>query len=304
MQILWRILLGATVLCAGFTATYGQNNPAQTIPFRLTAYNNLVIPVWLNQQDTVLLMLHTAASDVTITEEAARRMKSLRFNGQADSVQSWGANANTADFSKHNQLRVGNLLLNDLTIWKNQHSGQETDGKAGLQLFEGQVIMVDFDRKQLKTRSKLPKNTKKYQKFKLEVQDDMLFLRAICVIGSDSVAHTFLIHTGYGGTILLDDDFVKRHQLGHRIPITGEKKLSDAYGHVITTKKGTLPGFLVGDFTLKDLPVGFFEGAIGQQSISVLGSDVLKRFNWIIDAERSYIYLKPNGLFKTRFATF
>lgn len=304
MQILSRVLLGATVLCTGFTATFGQNKPAQTIPFRLTAYNNLVIPALLNQQDSVRLMLHTAASDVTITEEAARRMKSLSFDGQVDSVQSWGGNANTADFSKHNQLRVGTLLLNDLTIWKNQHSGQETDGKAGLSLFDGQVIMVDFDRNQLKTRNKLPQNASKYQKFKLEVQDDMMFLQAVCLIGSDSVAHTFLIHTGYGGAVLFDDDFVKTHQLGQRIPITGEKKLSDAYGNVLITKKGTIPGFLIGDFKLDDLPVGFFEGAIGQQSISVLGSDVLKRFNWIIDADRSHIYLKPNGLFKARFATF
>ncbi|MBL7807326.1 MAG: aspartyl protease family protein [Saprospiraceae bacterium] len=304
MQILCRILLGATVLCTGSTATFGQNKPAQTIPFRLTAYNNLVIPALLNQQDTVRLMLHTAASDVTITEEAARGMKSLRFDGQVDSVQSWGGNANTADFSKHNQLRIGNQLLNDITIWKNQHSGQETDGKAGLPLFEGQVIMVDFDRNQLKTSSKLPKNTNQYQKFKLEVQDDMLFLQAVCLLGSDSVSHTFLIHTGYGGAVLLDDDFVKTHQLGQRIPITGEKKLSDAYGNVLTTKKGTLPAFLLGNFKLENMPVGFFEGAIGQQSISILGSDVLKRFNWIIDADRSHIYLKPNALFKTPFATF
>ncbi|HLP92489.1 MAG TPA: aspartyl protease family protein [Saprospiraceae bacterium] len=304
MQILCRILLGATVLCTGFTATYGQKKPAQTIHFQLTAYNNLVIPALLNQQDTVRLMLHTAASDVTITEDAARKMKSLRFDGQVDSVQSWGGNANTADFSKHNQLRVGKWLLNDLTIWKNQHSGQETDGKAGLHLFEGQVVMVDFDRNELKTRNKLPKNTKHYQKFKLEVQDDMLFLRAICLLGTDSVAHTFLIHTGYGGSVLLDDEFVRTHQLGQRIPITGEKKLSDAYGNVLTTKKGALPGFILGDSKLENLPVGFFEGAIGQQSISILGSDVLKRFNWIIDADRSHIYLKPNALFKTPFATF
>jgi hypothetical protein len=130
----------------------------------------------------------------------------------------------------------------------------------------------------------------------------MLFLRAVCAIGSDSVEHRFLIHTGYGGAVLLDDDFAKTHQLGQRIPITGEKKLSDAYGNVLTTKKGVLTSFSIGNFVLEKVPVGFFEGAIGRQSISVLGSDVLKRFNWIIDAERTYIYLKPNGLYHTGYS--
>jgi hypothetical protein len=289
-------------LLAGFTAAHGQKKPEQTIPFRLTAYNNLVIPAFLNGQDTVRLMLHTAASDITITEEAARRMKSLRFDGQVDSVQSWGGSANTADFSKHNQLRIGKLLLKDLMVWKNQQSGQETDGKGGLNLFEGQVVAIDFDKKHLKTSARLPPKLKGYQKFRLETQDDMLFLRAVCAIGSDSVEHRFLIHTGYGGAVLLDDDFAKTHQLGQRIPITGEKKLSDAYGNVLTTKKGVLTSFSIGNFVLEKVPVGFFEGAIGRQSISVLGSDVLKRFNWIIDAERTYIYLKPNGLYHTGYS--
>jgi len=46
---------------------------------------------------------------------------------------------------------------------------------------------------------------------------------------------------------------------------------------------------------MKDIPVGFFEGSMGRQKMSVIGGEILKRFNLIIDSNRKYIYIKPNG---------
>jgi hypothetical protein len=99
--------------------------------------------------------------------------------------------------------------------------------------------------------------------------------------------------------LLLDDAFVQKNELGQHIQITGAKKLQDAYGNTITTKKGLLPLFRLGNDTLANVPVGFFEGAIGRQKMSVVGGDILKRFNWILDAKREFIYLKPNRFYKT-----
>lgn len=45
-----------------------------------------------------------------------------------------------------------------------------------------------------------------------------------------------------------------------------------------------------------NIPVGFFTGALGRQKMSIVGGDLLKRFNLIIDAERANIYLKENKL--------
>ena len=49
------------------------------------------------------------------------------------------------------------------------------------------------------------------------------------------------------------------------------------------------------------MQVGFFEGAIGIQKMSILGGDILKRFNIIIDAERKFIYLKTNKFTKVSY---
>ena len=124
----------------------------------------------------------------------------------------------------------------------------------------------------------------------------MMFVAANCEVGGDIISNKFLIHSGYAGSVLFDDQFSNANKLSERLKITSEKQLKDSYGNVLKTKKAILPNFVLGNFNLKNIPVGFFDGAIGRQKMSILGGDVLKRFNIIIDAKREFIYLKPNKL--------
>lgn len=48
------------------TIAYSQKNTAYKIPFVLTQYNNIIIPAMLNGTDTLHLMFHTAANDITL----------------------------------------------------------------------------------------------------------------------------------------------------------------------------------------------------------------------------------------------
>ncbi len=301
--------ISTVLLTCSFISVAGQKQtwPAgakdqSTIPFYVTAYNNIVIKAVLNNQDTVDLMLHTASSDVTITEAAFVKLKTIKFGGTADSVKSWGGANNASDFSKNNSLKIGNRSWREITVWKDQNSGQETDGKFGLNLFENKVVSVDFNKSRLAITTQLPGEVKDYERFQLVVRGDELFIKALCQTKNGFYTNDFLLHSGYGGDILLDDKFVSDTKIDQQITITGEKKLQDAYGNVLTTKKGSLPLFKIGKQQLADVPVGFFTGAIGQQKMSIIGGDILKRFNWIIDAKREFIYFKPNHLFKSRFS--
>ncbi len=307
---MYRLLLILVILCFTMTTataqkpTQSNNTKAKySIPFHLTEYNNIVITGVLNNQDTVDLMLHTAASDVTLTEEAFVRLKTVKLDGTVDGVKSWGGSTNSSDFSEGNSLAMGGLDWRDIKIWKDKYSGQHTDGKFGLDLFKNKIIEFDFDKEVLIIENKMPRKAKKYDKLPLLATSTDMYIKAICQIDSDSFENSFLIHTGYGGSILLDDDFANQNKIGQRIEITGERILKDAFGNEVITKKGTLPIFNIGEQQLANAPIGFFEGAIGRQKLSLIGGDLFKRFNWIIDAERESIYLKPNKLFSTKFAS-
>ena len=128
-----------------------------------------------------------------------------------------------------------------------------------------------------------------------------MFIEATSQVNGKEYANRFLIHTGYGGTILYDDQFVADTRIGDHIEIIDEQALKDSYGNVIKTRKGMLDELVIGSTALRELPVGFFEGAIGRQKMSVMGGNILKRFNLIIDLDKSYIYLKINSLYNISF---
>jgi len=271
-----------------------------SIPFHLTADNNLSVQAVLNKIDTVELMFHTAASSVTLIEEATKKAHSLKF-GRTDSVKSWGGGGNSSRFSESNSLQIGDLQWENIPIWENKNSGPKTDGKFGTDLFKDKVIEVDFDKSIITLHSSLPGKIKRYEKLNLSFNDDMMFLEASCIIGKDIYRNKFLIHSGYSGAVLLDDNFIVENRIEQKLKIIDEKELKDSFGNIIKTKKTILPAFVIGNHKLAEVPAGFFSGAIGRQKMSIIGGDILKRFNIIIDAQRQFIYLKSNKLEQTNY---
>jgi hypothetical protein len=181
-----------------------------------------------------------------------------------------------------------------MPIWEDQYSGKETDGKFGPDLFKNKTLELDFDQSLLVVHNALPNKVKDYQKCRLIIENDMMFVEASFAVGSTTYKTKFLLHSGYSGDLLLEDDFANTNKLGEKLSIIGEKEMKDSFGHILKTKKAILPQFSLGNETLVNVPVGFFEGALGRQKMSILGGDLLKRFNIIIDAKREFIYLKPN----------
>ncbi len=287
------------------SSSFGQNsNRTVSIPFTLTSYNNISINAVLNKTDTVNLMFHTAANSMTLTEEAVKRLKSLRFTDNTDSIKSWGGQANSSRLSINNQLSIEKLSFDSIAIWENVNSGQFTDGKFGMNLFDGWNVEVNFDRSKIYLTKKLKKNLRGYQVCSLINDNDLLFLEATCKVNDSSFTNSFLLHSGYSGALLLDDQFAAQHQLGARLTITGENTLKDSYGNTVKTKQAVLPFLEIQTLKLADVPVGFFEGNIGRQTMSVLGGDVLKRFTLIFTKDRRTVYLKPNKLTGSQYRKF
>jgi hypothetical protein len=294
-------------IIAFFALAISQTLVAQknktVIPFQLTSYNNISIKAILNQKDTLQLMLHTGATNVTLIESSVKRLKSIGFDKTIEGVKSWGGASGEARVSERNSLAIEGLKWDSVTITENKFSGPNTDGKCGLDLFDNKYVAFDFDKKIITLTDKLPKRLKGYEKHKITYENGFMFMEADCVIEKDSVlSNKFLLHSGYAGSILLDDKFANSHNLSQKLKIIGEKELKDSYGNIIKTQKAILPAFKIGNQTLADVSLGFFPGSIGRQKISSIGGDILKRFNWVIDAKRAFIYLKPNSLYNVPYS--
>lgn len=278
-----------------------MNTSIASIPFELTAHNNISIKALLNEQDTLNLMFHTAAGSLTLIRSRTEYIENIDWSEEQE-VESWGGESK-AKYSESNSLRIGDLTWDSLPIWENENSGPGTDGKFGPNLFKDQVIEIDFDESVINIYRSLPKKTKNYKMCALTYTDGFMFIEGTSKVGSKVHPNKFLIHSGFGGSILYDDKFVETNKLSEQLKVISEKELKDSYGNVLKTKKAVLPLFTIGGEEFRDMPVGFFEGSIGRQQMSVIGGDLLKRFNMIIDSERKHIYLKPNGFKKYPFTS-
>ena len=288
-------------ICCQFAgAQVQQLNHADTIPFTLTDHNNISVQARINISDTVDLMFHTAANSITITEEASKTLENVWWDSDEEDINSWGGSSK-ARSSYGNALSIQGMHWDLLSIWENKNSGPNTDGKFGPNLFEGYAIELNFDKHILILHKELPEITKEYVKMPIKFEDGFMFIEGVSYLNGIEYTNQFLVHSGYGGTVLFDDKFVAESHIGKHIEIIDEKELKDSYGNVIKTKKGKLPQFSIGDISFNDMPVGFFEGTIGRQQMSVLGGDLLKRFNIVIDKNRTFIYLKPSTLFNTAY---
>ena len=288
----------SVVTLAGLLLTAFTNQPLRAlqedpnevaIPFTLTASNNIVVSALLNNKDTLNLMLHTAASDVTITEDAARKLKSIQFTGK-DKVKSWGGKADSR-FSKGNQVKIGPLQRSSMNIWEDKNSGKDTDGKFGLDFFQKRIVEIDFDHRRIALHESLPPKMEKYERLKIENQNGQLLVAGSCLIEGKTYTHKFLLHSGYSGGILLDDAFAAHAGINGKIKITEESSLKDSFGHTIKVKKGLLPVFALGSSRISNVPTGFFAGTIGTQKMSIIGCEILTRFNIIFDIAHNDLYI-------------
>lgn len=265
----------------------------KSIPFVYSSQNNMAFDVCINHKDSLVLMFHTAASGLSLIESSTQNMQSIAWESE-DLVESWGGESSSR-FSQNNQLSMGSFAWDSIGIWENQRSGPETDGKFGPDLFAQQIIEISNSAQTLIIHDSLPEHANSFQKLPLIDEDGLFFIEARVGFAGSTYPHRFLLHSGYGGALLLDDVFVQESGLGASLEVISEQELRDSFGNIITTKKAILPQFNIGDTWLEALEVGFFEGEIAQQKISLIGAALLRQFDILIDADREFIYFKHLG---------
>ena len=289
-----------TLLFTIISITIFGQNIVKEIPFRLTKYNNILVPVIINQKDTVQLMLHTGSDYITIIDDSYKKMKSISISDTLNNVTSW-AGYSDMKMSKNNVIKFGNEEFSKIPIFIDKQSGHESDGKIGLKFFEGKYLEINFDENKLFVYDKAPTKLKKYTKLNSRYSQETLYIKAFPFIDKKPVETEFMIHTGFSGALMISDDFAKEYKLLEKFEIIGESKLSDAAGNVILSKKSILPSFELANQTFQNVPISFFDSTIKIQHKNIMGGDLIKRFNLILNPEKNVLYVKKSKHYKDEY---
>lgn len=289
-----------TLLFTIISITIFGQNIVKEIPFRLTKYNNILVPVIINQKDTVQLMLHTGSDYITIIDDSYKKMKSISISDTLNNVTSW-AGYSDMKMSQNNVIKLGDEEFSKIPIFIDKQSGHESDGKIGLKFFEGKYLEINFDENKLYIYDKAPSKLKKYTKLNSRYSQETLYIKAFPFIDKKPIETEFMIHTGFSGALMISDDFAKEYKLLEKFEIIGESKLSDAAGNVILSKKSILPDFELANQTFKNVPMSFFDSTIKIQHKNIMGGDLIKRFNLILNPEKDILYVKKSKYYKDEY---
>ncbi|HET6256603.1 MAG TPA: aspartyl protease family protein [Puia sp.] len=208
------------------------------------------------------------------------------------------------------QLHFGTITLDSATMQVNNYDilssiyGEQIDGILGYTFFSHYLVRVDYDSCRIDIYSKGPV---KYPKGGYLLRPRLVGLPMTEGRLSDGrdINSRFYFDTGAGLCLLFSSEFTA----DSAVFSPKKKRPVRAEGAGLGGKKEmqltTLKNFSIGPFRFRQIPTYVFDDSYDvtnyPQLGGLIGNDLLRRFNLILNYARSEIYLVPNGSYDQPF---
>lgn len=195
-----------------------------------------------------------------------------------------------------------NFHINDYEILTNVY-GERIDGIIGYSVLSRYIVKLDYDSSIV---SFYTKGYLKYPKggYLLRPIITTLPVQVARVRDSKTITSRFLFDMGAGLCLMLTSDFVKDSAF-----ISSKRKMfvkeAEGLGGKVDMRASVIKEVKVGPYKFRNVPVYIFDDDYNVTSYpylgGILGNDLLRRFNVILNYERRDIYITPNTHFTDQF---
>ena len=278
------------------------------VPFSLAAESVILIKgVLLGYPDTLIFILDTGSSGISLDSTTA---SSLNLVAEASDINIRGiAGVRKAEFLYNKKLRLNELVIDSLNFHINDYEflsyvyGTRIDGVIGYSLLSRYILKVDYDVHEIEICSQGP--------IKYPRGGHLLrpFIRTLPVQSASIKDHRkitsrFLFDIGAGLSLVLSEDFEQDsavvRKTRKRFPVQAH-----GVGGKLTMEMTLVKDFRLGPYRFRKVPTMVFEDEFNVTSYpylgGIIGNQILKRFNLIINYQRREIHLKPNTLYREPF---
>jgi len=302
---------------SGQTGFVFDNPKKKSITIKFKSSNNLIIiPVAINNSDTLNFILDTGVRSPIITELPFVNKLNLNFL-QPISIQGLGEGEQlTAYRSGSNTVSLEGLVAYDQEIimvinenFQISHIlGMPVHGLIGFNLFKDYVVRIDYAEQKItltKPEAFVYKERERDIVLPITVEQGKPFvLTSIVTDKNEDVRVKLLVDTGASDAIWLSTASDKRIALpeNHIETFLGRGLSGDLYG-----KKGRIGAIWVGPLVLYEPIVAFPENEVVDQLIGkndrngTLGAEILRRFYLTLDYPGKRLILRPNADLKDEF---
>jgi hypothetical protein len=297
--------------------SYGQKEivpppPAKLItsfPFKLFSGGVMVVRATINDlPDSLNFILDTGSGGISLDSVTCVRL-GIKTSASEKTIRGI-AGIRTVRFANNNTLRLPGLRVDSLNFHINDYEilssayGDHIDGIIGYSFFIRYIVKINYDSSKIYVMSKgvikYPKggHLLKPQLVNIPVQTGRLREQ------DQEVTSRFYFDIGAGLCLLLSTDFAN-----DSMKFSPDKKMlntqAEGLGGKAQMKITTVKEFRLGPYRFKRVPTYIFDDDYNVTSYpylgGLIGNDLLRRFNIIINYEKKDIHLIPNSHYRDPF---
>lgn len=318
-SVLWRrsrmflflvLLIIQSAVAQDFGFGFTNRRRAVIIPFEWQS-NLIVVPVSINNSDTLNFILDTGISMNMITDPDVARDLNLKYVRKVNVLGVGQGSALEARVSVGNRIRLPGVkaegqnvvVLSEDMLQLSSYVGMPVHGIFGFELFRNFVVKIDFRTRQI---TLYKPETYRYrgrgQQIPIIIEDTKPYLYASATYADNrEVPIKVILDTGAGHALSLDVDTRGDIQLPDKII---RAQLGRGLNGIIHGSLGRLEKVKIGTFELQHVITSFPDtnSLAGQVARNLkrqgnIGCELLKRFTVIFDYSRKHVILKPNRRF-------
>lgn len=279
-----------------FTRAPRRSAGSDTIPFRLDRTFGIHLQGRLNGSEPLDFLFDTGAGVLVLTAEAANRKVQLKQDGQAMNTGADGKRS--VPTSSGNTLQVGGLTWRSASLMTIDYQGVkgiDFDGIVGWVAFEDKIVEIDYEHTYLVIHNKLPTLGPDHSRLEMRIRNGIPFVKCLLTVNGQQQEGWFDLDTGSDGWLVVGQQFAASAGLTGSLQHLGTANTSGSAGGQVTQTVFSLPTLTLGKYQLYQLPLYVNEkDPIGGAIPENIGTQILKRFNLLLDFTTNQLYIKPN----------
>jgi hypothetical protein len=257
--------------------------------------------------DTLNFILDSGSSGISLDSTT---VSFLKLVPQASDKTIRGiAGIRKVGFLYKKKLRFPGLTIDSLDFHVNDYSilttvyGEQIDGIIGYSVLSRYIVKIDYDSLKLDFWSR---GTIRYPRGGFLFKPVLSTLPVQVARVKDGTTHTarFLHDIGAGVCLMLSKDFAEDSAVLHKKRKLWAKE-GEGVGGSIDMHLTVVKEFKLGPYRFRNVPTYIFEDVYNVTSYpylgGLIGNDLLRRFNTIINYEKRDIYLIPNSHYRDQF---
>jgi Aspartyl protease/PDZ domain len=277
------------------------------IPFEFQA-NLVIVPVKVNNSDTLRFILDTGVSSIILTDPQVAKNQQMIF---ARSVKISGAGEGAdieAGIALDNTITMGDMVgyRQNLVVLKNdilklsEFVGSPIHGIIGYEIFNRFAVTIDFGTNEIILEN--PEHYKykpnKGERFPITIEENKPYLSTVELINEkQSLPLKVILDTGAGHAISLDANRSNGIPMPEKVV---KAQLGRGLSGIINGSLGRISKLKLGKFEMKNLVASFpdsssyrIKGIELTERQGNIGCEFLRRFKVTFNYRDQYIVLKP-----------